>query len=138
MDSRERIIERISFWKEGAERNRLSRYESVSSSIRAHLSRILTTRKGSVPISDEYGVPDFSNIAGSFESGSNVEIVQAILEAVIRFEPRLVNPKVRSFEDTTELSALRIEISGEIKVNEQRTALQIPALVRANGEVVLV
>ena len=79
MESRERILERIAFWKEGAERDRLSRYESVSSSVRAHLSRLLTTRKGSVPISPEYGVPDLSNIAGSFESGSSLQMVQTIL-----------------------------------------------------------
>jgi len=137
MESRERILERIAFWKEGTERSRLSRYESVSSSIRTHLSRVLTTRKGSVPISSEYGVPDLSNIAGSFESGSPVQIVQTILETVARFEPRLLSPRVRSLDDTTELAALRIEISGEILVNDQRTPIQIPALVRANGEIVL-
>lgn len=137
MESRERLLERIAFWKEGTERNRLSRYESVSSSIRDHLSRVLTTRRGSVPISEEYGVPDLSNIAGSFETGSPVQIVQTILETVARFEPRLLSPRVRSFDDTTELSSLRIEISGEIFVNDQRTPLQIPAIVRANGEIVL-
>lgn len=137
MESRERILERIAFWKEGTERDRLSRYESVSSSIRTHLSRVLTTRKRSVPISSEYGVPDLSNIAGSFESGSTLQIVQTILETVSRFEPRLLNPRVRALDDTTELSALRIEISGEILVNDQRTLIQIPAFVRANGEIVL-
>lgn len=137
MESRERILERIAFWKEGAERDRLSRYESVSSSIRDHLSRVLTTRKRSVPISSEYGIPDLSNIAGSFESGSTLQIVQTILETVSRFEPRLLSPRVRALDDTTELSSLRIEISGEILANDQRTLIQIPAFVKANGEIVL-
>ena len=137
MESRERILERIAFWKEGTERDRLSRYESVSSSIRDHLSRVLTTRKRSVPISSEYGVPDLSNIAGSFESGSTLQIVQTILETVSRFEPRLLSPRVRALDDTTELSSLRIEISGEILANDQRTLIQIPAFVKANGEIVL-
>ena len=137
MESRERILERIAFWKEGAERDRLSRYESVSSSIRDHLSRVLTTRKRSVPISSEYGVPDLSNIAGSFESGSTLQIVETILETVSRFEPRLLSPRVRALDDTTELSSLRIEISGEILANDQRTLIQIPAFVKANGEIVL-
>ena len=137
MESHERILERIAFWEDGKERSRLSRYESVSSSIRAHLSRVLKTRKKSVPISDEYGIPDLSNVAGSFESGSPVQIVQAILETVARFEPRLANPRVRSLEDTPELASLRIEITGEIIVNDQRVSIQIPALVRATGEIVL-
>ena len=137
MESHERILERIAFLEDGKERSRLSRYESVSSSIRAHLSRVLKTRKKSVPISDEYGIPDLSNVAGSFESGSPVQIVQAILETVARFEPRLANPRVRSLEDTPELASLRIEITGEIIVNDQRVSIQIPALVRATGEIVL-
>ena len=137
MESHERILERIASWEDGKERSRLSRYESVSSSIRTHLSRVLKTRKKSVPISDEYGIPDLSNIAGSFESGSPLQIVQAVLETVARFEPRLDNPRVRAMEDTPELASLRVEITGEITVNDQRITIQIPALVRANGEIVL-
>jgi len=137
MDARERLLERIGFLVSRSETRNQSRFEQVGSSIRAHLSRILRTRRKSVPIADDFGVPDLSNVAGSFESGSSVEIVRAILETVGCYEPRLLAPRVRAHETTTELGALRLEISGEILVNGQKMPIQFPVLVKANGEVVL-
>ena len=137
MDARERLLERIGSLVSPSETRNQSRFEQVGSSIRAHLSRILRTRRKSVPIADDFGVPDLSNVAGSFESGSSVEIVRAILETVGRYEPRLLAPRVRAHETTTELGALRLEISGEILVNGQKMPIQFPVLVKANGEVVL-
>ena len=137
MEARERLLERIGSLVSREETRNLSRFEQVGSSIRAHLSRILRTRRKSVPISDDFGVPDLSNVAGSFETGSSVEIVRAILETVGRYEPRLLSPRVRAHETTTELGALRLEISGEILVNGQNMPIQFPVLVKANGDVVL-
>ncbi|MDA8150826.1 MAG: type VI secretion system baseplate subunit TssE [Nitrospiraceae bacterium] len=137
MDARERLLERIGSLVSRSEARNQSRFEQVGSSIRAHLSRILRTRRKSVPIADDFGVPDLSNVAGSFEAGSSVEIVRAILETVGRYEPRLLSPRVRAHETTTELGALRLEISGEILVNGQNMPIQFPVLVKANGEVVL-
>nr|EES52237.1 MAG: GPW/gp25 family protein [Leptospirillum ferrodiazotrophum] len=137
MDARERLLERIGSLVSRSEARNQSRFEQVGSSIRAHLSRILRTRRKSVPIADDFGVPDLSNVAGSFEAGSSVEIVRAILETVGRYEPRLLSPRVRAHETTTELGALRLEISGEILVNGQNMPIQFPVLVKASGEVVL-
>lgn len=137
MEARERLLERIGSLGSQDDARNLSRFEQVGGSIRAHLSRILRTRRKSAPISDDFGVPDLSNVAGSFEAGSTVEIVKALLETVARYEPRLVSPRVRAHETTTELGSLRLEISGEISVNGQTMPIQFPVVVKANGEVVL-
>ena len=134
---RERLLERIGSLGAAEEAQKGSRFERVSASVRAHLTRILRTRRRSVPIAEEFGVPDLSNVAGSFESGSSVEIGRAVLETVARYEPRLLSPRVRALETTTELGALRLEISGEIPLGGQTWPIQFPALVRASGEIVL-
>ena len=137
-EARERLLERIvRLGDAGEARQRESPFERVSASIRGHLMRILRTRRRSVPIAEDFGVPDLSNVAGSFESGSSVEIVRAVLETVARYEPRLLSPRVRALETTTELGSLRLEISGEIFLGGQRWPVQFPALVRASGEIVL-
>ena len=137
MEARERLLERIAALGSGEEARQSSPFERVAASVRAHLSRILKTRRRSVPISEDYGIPDLSNVAGSFVAGSSVEIVRAVLETVSRFEPRLLDPRVRALETTTELGSLRIEISGEIPLGGRRWPIQIPATVRASGEIVL-
>lgn len=137
IEARERLLERIGSLESQEEARQFSRLERVGASIRAHLTRILRTRRKSTPISEDYGVPDLSNVAGSFESGSSVDIVRAILETVARFEPRLQSPRVRALEATTELGAIRLEISGEIPMNGHTWPIQFPVLVRASGEIVL-
>jgi len=134
---RERLLERIGQLGAPEEGRKGSRFERVSASVRAHLQRILRTRRRSVPIAEDFGVPDLSNVAGSFESGSSVDIVRSVLETVVRYEPRLLTPRVRALETTTELGALRLEISGEIPLGGQNWPIQFPALVRASGEIVL-
>lgn len=138
MEARERLLERISSLGSRDETRNLSRFEQVGGSVRAHLSRILRTRRKSAPIAEDFGVPDLSNVAGSFEAGSSLEIVRAILETVARYEPRLLSPQVRAHETTTELGTLRLEISGELPVNGQNMPIQFPVLVKASGEVVLI
>ena len=137
IEVRERLLERIGSMESQEEARQVSRLERMGASIRAHLSRILRTRRKSAPISEDFGVPDLSNVAGSFESGSSVEIVRAVLETVARFEPRLVSPRVRALETTTELGSLRLEISGEIPLDGHTWPIQIPVLVRASGEIFL-
>ena len=137
MDARERLLERIGSLGANEEARQLSRFERVAASVRAHLSRILRTRRKSAPIAEDFGVPDLSNVAGSFESGSSIEIVRSVLETVARYEPRLQSPRVRALESTTELGSLRLEISGDIPLNGQTWPIQFPVLVRASGEIVL-
>lgn len=136
-EARERLLERIGFLGANDEVRQMSRFERVASSVRSHLTRLLRTRRKSVPISEDFGVPDLSNVAGSFESGSSLEIVRSVLETVARYEPRLLSPRVRVLETTTELGSLRLEISGEIPLNGQIWPIQFPVLVRASGEIVL-
>ena len=63
-------------------------------SIVVHLRKLLNTRAGSVPIDPNYGMPDMSNIAGSFAMGTTESLSESIIRQVARYEKRLLQPKI--------------------------------------------
>lgn len=87
-----RLLERIGALQVGSERSHLTQAEVLLDSLMAHLSRILNTRQGSVPIDPDFGVPDFTNLAGSFATGETAQIIEHMTRMVARYEPRLKSP----------------------------------------------
>src|SRR3546814_20498612 len=61
-----RLLERIANLDANDGGGQTSRAEVLVTSILDHLHRILNTRQGSVPVDQDFGVPDFTNLAGSF------------------------------------------------------------------------
>ncbi|MAK55328.1 MAG: type VI secretion system baseplate subunit TssE [Pusillimonas sp.] len=83
-------------------------------SIVVHLRKLLNTRAGSVPIDPNYGMPDMSNIAGSFAMGTTESLSESIIRQVARYEKRLLQPKITVEEETREVITLRFELSGQV------------------------
>ncbi|HCP78697.1 MAG: type VI secretion system baseplate subunit TssE [Pusillimonas sp.] len=83
-------------------------------SIVGHLRKLLNTRAGSVPIDPNYGLPDMSNIAGSFALGTTESLSESIIRQVVRYEKRLLNPKIAVEEEKRDVITLRFELSGQV------------------------
>jgi type VI secretion system protein len=83
-------------------------------SIMRHLTHLLNTRKGSVPIDPDYGLSDMNNIAGSFSSGTSEDICIEIIEQINRYELRLSNPKISSVSEIQDIISLKYELSAQI------------------------
>jgi len=117
-------------------RNR-EEFSEQMTSIFSHLRNLLNTRQGSVEIGSEYGVPDFSNPVGSLDTGDPVDIENAILAAVKRFEPRIKAPSVRLLGNVDDGQDLRFEIRGTVVSGGGGSAvpLSCEALVAASGKV---
>ena len=79
-------------------RTHVTQAEALTQSIVAHLQRILNTRQGSVPIDNEFGVPDFTNLAGSFAVGQTTQIIENMTRMIARYEPRLKSPRIQVVE----------------------------------------
>ncbi|MFY9347732.1 MAG: type VI secretion system baseplate subunit TssE [Orrella sp.] len=83
-------------------------------SIMRHLTLLLNTRKGSVPIDPDYGLSDMNNIAGSFSSGTSEDICLEIIQQINRYEPRLLNPKISSVTEGNDIISLKYELNAHI------------------------
>lgn len=130
-----RLLERIAAYEAGGERSHVTRVDVLLESILAHLTRILNTRQGSVPIDLEFGVPDFTNLASSFSAGSAQEIVADITRMLRRYEPRLRLPRVEVVDGGNELLSLSFAIEGTVAVDDRDIPIRFATRVSSDGRV---
>lgn len=110
----ERLLERLSRQESPRRTDRLSAEDLVKASIQRYLSSLLNVRRGSVPIDAEYGLPDMSNIAGSFAVGYVSDIQREILIQIDRYEKRLLNPTIQQVTEEREVITLKFILTGNI------------------------
>lgn len=108
-----------------------SRDSLVRKSIVDHLTRLLNTRKGSVPIDPDIGLSDMSNIAGSFAQGTTQTICEEVVLQINQYEPRLRQPKVATSElsQEREVITLRFEISGFLADNNGKASTDMLSII---------
>ena len=109
-----RLLERLSALEDPAQVAGKSSDRRLRESVVRHLERLLNTRAGAVPIDHDYGLPDMSNIAGSFALGTTESLSEAILRQVVRYEPRLKNPRMAVEQERRDVITLRFELRGQL------------------------
>jgi len=131
----ERLLERILSWEnEPLRRNRGDLHREIDS-ILAHLTRILNTRQGSVPISGAYGIPDLTDFMTSYPE-SVTEIERSIRCAIEVCEPRLRSVKIVFIPQDDDLLCLRFQIIAHLDRDSEKNIL-IETLVDSDGKVSL-
>lgn len=133
--SKIRLLERLSALEEPALLAGRSPDRQLRDSIVEHLRKLLNTREGSVPIDPNYGMPDMSNIAGSFALGTTEQLSEAIIRQVARYEPRLKAPKITVEKETRDVITLRFELSGLVASSQDSGSDQQPysMVIRVNS-----
>ncbi|HRL21380.1 type VI secretion system baseplate subunit TssE [Alcaligenes sp. SDU_A2] len=132
-----RLLERIAALETGQIQTQATRAQVLVVSIREHLQRILNTRRGSVPLDPEFGVPDFTNLAGSFSTGSTREIIDSITRMIERYEPRLKAPKVQVSEQGSEVLSLSFSLEGVVQVDDHELPIRLATSISSSGRVSL-
>ncbi len=130
-----RLLERIATWNAGEERSNETQVDVLVDSVMSHLSRLLNTRQGSVQIDPLFGVPDFTNLAGTTAMGSTREIEEEIRRMVVRYEPRIRSPRVTLNREETDVLSIRFSLEGSLEVDDREIPLRISTTVGANGRV---
>jgi type VI secretion system protein len=133
--SDQRLLERISRWEEGADYTARPGADVLVRSLLRHLQRILNTKQGSVQIDDTFGVPDYTNLAGSLLPGTPQEIEVGLRQVIERFEPRLKSPQVKLMSGGEDPLSLRFELSGTVAVDDRDIPIHLSTVVAANGKV---
>ncbi|NLP65905.1 type VI secretion system baseplate subunit TssE [Paraburkholderia sacchari] len=133
-----RLLERIASWEAGEEgdaRTNQTQVDVLVRSVMNHLTRLLNTRQGSVQIDPLFGVPDFTNLAGTTAMGSTREIEEEIRRMVLRYEPRIKSPRVTLNREETDVLSIRFALEGALEVDDREIPLRISTTVGANGRV---
>jgi type VI secretion system protein len=132
----ERLTERIRHLGKGIERSSKKDTSRVVNSIVNHLQRLLNTRQGSVPIADDYGMPDFTSFLGENLNDQAEKISNIIRSMILKYEPRLSNVQVLFVPDKDEVLSLRFKLQAEIvHVNNERVALELETVISSDGKI---
>ncbi|MHC8286868.1 type VI secretion system baseplate subunit TssE [Pseudomonas sp. XS1P51] len=132
-----RLLERITSLQAETGRTHLTQAEVLTQSIVQHLQRILNTRRGSVPIDAEFGVPDFTNLAGSFATGETTQIIENMTRMIARYEPRLKSPRILVAEGAQEVLSLSFNLEGVVSIDDRDIPIHLATRVSSDGRVSL-
>jgi type VI secretion system protein len=131
----ERLLERISRWERGSTRTYQTQVDVLIHSVLSHLNYMLNTKRGSVPIDERYGIPDFTNVSSGFTAESIRSLQDAVVETITLFEPRLKKPniEVRAREDGELI--LTFQLEGFIDVDDKEIPLRLNTTIKPDGRV---
>jgi type VI secretion system protein len=130
-----RLLERIKRMESDPERRYEADPELATRSVLGHLQRILNTRQGSVEIADDFGIPDFTDLATNYSQAAIAEIEEAIREVVMHYEPRLSAVTISAESREEDHATLRFKMDGRIELRDAQIAVSFETTVDGDGRV---
>ncbi len=110
----ESLLERIRRLESPAEKGRTPNLSHRVSSILHHLRRMLNTRHGSVPIAEDFGMPDITNFPGDDLLATARDLERILITAIQKYEPRLRNVRICFEPPSGEGIQLRFRLEAEV------------------------
>ncbi|UCH23937.1 MAG: type VI secretion system baseplate subunit TssE [Deltaproteobacteria bacterium] len=130
----ERLLERIRSWEKAPDRRTREDPAKIVDSVLGHLRRILNTRRGNVPISEDYGIPDFTDFLRSYpESVRDIE--RTIRQIIQDYEPRLTSIRVSFIPQEEDLFSVNFHISARLATEDDRVPVVFESYVGSDGRV---
>ncbi|MCX8117636.1 MAG: type VI secretion system baseplate subunit TssE [Desulfobacterota bacterium] len=140
----ERLLERLRLWEKDPSRRAKEDPRRMLDSVVRHLHRILNTKQGNVPLAEDYGTPDFTDLfltLSKSDAEPKREIEKAIRSTIQKFEPRLQGVRVNFIEPEGDPSfdplTIRFQITGRL-VTETKTQVFLETIVDSEGKIKIV
>lgn len=104
----------------------------VGEPVRVHLALLLNTRQGAVPNLPDYGLPDVSSYYSGYPAslGALRSLIQKLIE---KYEPRLLQPRVRYLGSDDKEFRASFLIEGEIEQGEETARVQYRTTISGTG-----
>ena len=131
-----RLLEKIKRYDETPELRGIWDAEEIAGSILRHLISIFNTRHGSAMIADDIGMPDFTNLAGSFNPETYAELERHLRTVVEKYEPRLAEVAVMS-EQTEDKFSLTFTLEGKIRLQTGEIPISFETIIDPEGKIEL-
>ncbi len=145
---RKRLLERVSQWErparqtlsvptEALARSRETGTSELLRSVVQHLSRLLNTRQGFVPLDHRFGVCDFTNLGGGTSHGEVSDVEQQLQSMIERYEPRLLRATVRVCRERSDALGMSFTIEAAIAPGPDEYTLHLATHIDAHGQVLV-
>jgi len=104
----------------------------VGDPVRTHLALLFDTRQGALQNLPDYGLPDVSSFYSDYPASLG-ELRSLIDRLIKKYEPRLLNVRVRLLGSDAKEFRASFLITGEIEENEERTRVQYQTTITGSG-----
>jgi type VI secretion system protein len=129
-----RLLDRIRFMDKNPSRRVTEDPKQMIHSIQEHLQRILNTHMGSVPIADDFGVPDFTNFMSAFPD-SQRGIQRSLRQTIQKYEPRLQGVRVGFFPREDDPLSISFHITARLVLESHKDPVSFESLVDSDGRI---
>lgn len=134
---KERLLERIRRVESGGGGDPgLVDSRALLNSVQKHLMLLLNTEKGSVPIDDDYGVPDFFSLLGVGDVEALSRLERMLEEVVVKYEPRLRNVAIEVVNRDERGVNLHLQLSASLPLDdEENLAVSFDTVIDSGGRI---
>lgn len=135
---KERLLKRLSQWEEANGEDYVEAdTNAIVESMRDDLEKLFNTKRGTVLVDVNFGIPDFSHMLNGYSSPDVGAIAQQLHLQAKQYEPRLQALKVSFVEQKNNPGKLQFQIDAKITVKGQDIPLNVTALLSDDGSIVL-
>jgi len=131
----DRLLERIRNGERDLSRRGVEEPQRISDSVLEHLRRILNTRRGCVPIADDYGVPEFTEYL-HLGAEAYRELEKVLRTTIQKYEPRLKGVRVSFIPEEEDRLALLLQFQVVARLaSDSRVQVQFETSIDGSGQV---
>lgn len=132
----ERLIQRIRTWEKTPDRRDGQDPKRLIDSIVRHLERILNTRRGSVGVADDYGIPDLTDFRSGFPDSVR-DLEMTIRDTIEKFEPRLKSVRVKFVPQDEDMLKVTFQIVAQLALEDEKTPVMLESMMGSDGKVTI-
>ena len=130
----ERLLERLRTMAQDPTRRGSQDTERLVRSILNHVQKVLNTRQGSVPLSEDFGMPDITYLTSQLGSEAPREIGQTIKQAIQKYEPRLMGVKVNFTTEDKGILTMRFQVTARLAANAD-VPVSFATIISGDGQI---
>lgn len=129
-----RLLERIRIREKNPQQREIEDPGKIIDSILDHLTRIFNTRRGNVPIADDYGIPDYTEFLDNYPDSLR-DLERAIKQTIIQYEPRLTAVRVSFIPQDTDVFTVKFQISARLVSAASNTSVLFESHLDTGGRI---
>ncbi len=135
---KERLLKRISQWETATDAS-ISGLDAneLADSIRDDLRKLFNTRRGTVLIDTDYGMPDFGFLMNGYGAPDIEQVQQAIKEQTVKYEPRLTGINVNISEPSKKQTEILFILNAAFEHKNQSIPFVVNAFLKDDGSIAL-
>lgn len=131
---KERLLKRIRRWniEQQSGISDIDGSELVES-VKNDLELLLNTRRGTVLIDPEMGLPDLTHLTNGYSQPDVDDLQMDVMQQIKRYEPRLSSVDVKFVGDQSAQIQLAFSVTASLKQERQSIPFSIRLLMNENG-----